>query len=122
MLETVTRVMGRIEQRVDLRDGHPLRRFPDFGDFIAGSYVALLEDTKVKTGPIARGQEGRHARLVHPDADAIAGHARLRHFEQGAADPIAVANADGIVRQPFDGEVFPELAVGEVAPAQLLLP
>jgi hypothetical protein len=46
----------------------------------------------------------------------------LGDFEQGAADLIAVADADGIVGQSFDREVFAELSVDEVGPLQLLLP
>ena len=38
------------------------------------------------------------------------------------ADPIAVADAYGIVGQSFDREVLPELSVDEIAPLQLLLP
>src|SRR6185295_1397628 len=65
---------------------------------------------------------GGHPRLVHADADAVAGHARLRHLEQRAPDPVAVVDADFVIRQAFDGEVLAELPESEVAPAQLPLP
>src|SRR5262249_6890985 len=48
--------------------------------------------------------------------------ARLGHFEQGAADLVAVADAHLVVGQAFDGEVLAELAVAEVGAAQLLFP
>ena len=60
--------------------------------------------------------------LVHPNADAIAGDSRLRHFEQGAADPIMIANTYRIVSQSFDGEILAKLAVNEVRPPQPPLP
>ena len=64
----------------------------------------------------------RHPGLIHADADAVAGHARLGHLEQGAADLIAVTDANGIVGQAFDREVLAELSMDEVGPLQLLLP
>src|SRR3546814_4518242 len=42
------------------------------------------------------------------------GDARLGHFEQSAADAVAVANAHLLVGQAVDGEVLPELAMGEI--------
>jgi hypothetical protein len=36
------------------------------------------------------------------ESEAIAGDARLRDLEQGAADLKAIADANGIVRQSFD--------------------
>jgi hypothetical protein len=35
-------------------------------------------------------QQGGHTRLVHSNANPVAGHAGLRHFEQRAANPITV--------------------------------
>ena len=52
----------------------------------------------------------------------VAGDARLRHFEQGAADPVAVADAHLLVRQAVDGEILPELPIGEVVSTELALP
>jgi hypothetical protein len=86
------------------------------------THVARFEHAEVESRPSAAREQRRHARLVHPNADAIAGDARLRHLEQGAADPIAIADAHRSVWQSFDGEVLAELAVDEVAPFQLLFP
>src|SRR5262249_43816135 len=60
--------------------------------------------------------------LVHPNADAIAGHAWLRDLEQGAADSISVADANDVIRQSLDRQVLAELSVDEVGPVQLVLP
>src|SRR5512132_306016 len=112
----------QIEQRIDLGDAHALARFGDLDDGIAGRNLALLQHPEVEAGLAARGQEPRHAWLVHANADAIAGDARLGHFEQGAADLVAVADAHLVVGEAFDGEVFAELAVTKVGAAQLLFP
>src|SRR3546814_1584990 len=50
------------------------------------------------------------------------GDARLGHFEQSAADAVAVANAHLLVGQAVDGEVLPELAIGEIVSTKLALP
>ena len=115
-------MIGRIEEGVDLFDGHPLCRLPHLHDLVAGAHLAWFEDAEVEARPSAGRQQGRHPGLVHPDADAIAGHARLGHLEQRAADPISVADADDVVGQAFDREVLAELAGDEVGPLQLLFP
>src|SRR5215813_6302978 len=115
-------MIGRIEERVDVRDGHSLLRLPQLQDFVTRADVAFLQDTEVEPRPPAGCQQCRHAGLVHPDADAIAGNARLSDLEHCAADPITVADADGIVGQSFDREVLAELSMDEVSPRQLLLP
>src|SRR5215469_5520080 len=60
--------------------------------------------------------------MIHPDADAVAGHAGLGDLEQRRADPILVADAHLVVGEPLDRKVLAELAVDEVPPVQLLLP
>src|SRR5262249_44791957 len=52
----------------------------------------------------------------------IAGNAGLSDLEQCVADLIAIADANGIVRQSFDREILAELSVDEVGPLQLLVP
>ena len=115
-------MIRRIEQGVDLRHGHPLVRLCHLHDLVAGADFAFLQDAEVESRPSAGGEQRRHAPFVHANADAIAGDTRLRHLEQGAADPIPIADADGIVGQSFDREVLAELSVDEVGPLQLLLP
>src|SRR5436190_183685 len=67
-------------------------------------------------------EQGGDARVVHSDADAVAGDARLGDLEDGGADPVAVADADLVVAQPLDGEVLAELPVDEVASVEFALP
>src|SRR3989441_10337404 len=115
-------MMGRIEERVDLCDGHSLLRLSHFHDFVAGAHLTLLQDAEIKPRPSAGCQQCWHPGLVHANADAIAGNARLSDLEQWAADLITVADARGIVGQAFDREVLAELSVDEVGLIQLLLP
>jgi hypothetical protein len=115
-------MVRRIEKRVDLLDGHPIRRLSHLDDFVAGAHVAFPEDAEVEPRPPAGGQQRRHPGLVHANADAIAGNARLGDLEKSAADPVAVADAYDIVGKPFDREVLAELPVDEVGPLQVLLP
>src|SRR5262245_29671860 len=115
-------MIGRIEQRVDLRDGHSLLRLSQFHDLVAGAHLAFLQDAEVESRPSAGRQQCRHPGLVHPNADAIARHAWCSDLEQCTADSITVADTNGIVRQSLDREVLAELSVDEVGPLQLLLP
>jgi len=109
-------MIGRIEKRVDLCDGHSLLRLSDFDDFVASAHLAFLQDAEVEARPSARRQQCRHPGLVHPNADAIAGNARLSDLKERRADLISVTDAHGIVGQSFDREVLAELSVDEVVP------
>src|SRR4051812_11509109 len=104
-------MVWRVEKRVDLGDSHALCRLADLHDLVTGDHVALAKNPEVESRPAARGQQCGHPRLVHPNADAIAGDARLRDLKQRAADLIAVTDAHRIVRQSFDCEVLSELSV-----------
>ena len=95
---------------------------PDLDDLIACFDLAFLQHTQIETGPAARDQQRGHLRLVHADADPITSDARLRHFEQGAADPVTVANAHLPIRQALDRKILPELSIAEVVAAELALP
>ncbi len=79
-------------------------------------------DAEVEAGSVMRDDQRGHPRLVHAEAEAIAGDARLADFEERRADPVAVTDADVVVGEPFDGEVLTELPVGEVVAAEELLP
>src|SRR5262245_23126400 len=115
-------MIGRIEERVYLCDSHSLLCLSHLHDFIAGAHLAFQQDAEVKPRPSAGCQQCRHPGLVHSNADAIAGNARLSDLEQRAADLITVADAHGIVWPPFDRQGIAELSVDEVRPFQLPLP
>jgi hypothetical protein len=115
-------VVGRVEQRVDLGDGHPLGGLAGQGDLVAGADLTFLEHPEVEPGAVAAGEEGRHPRLAGADADAVAGDPGLGHLEQGAANAVAVADADDVVGQAVDGEVLAEVSGDQVGPGQLAGP
>ena len=115
-------VAGEVEQRVDLGDGHPLRARGELRDLVARLHLALLEHAEVEAGPAVGDEQGRDARVVHAEPDAVARDPRLGDLEDGAADPVAVADADLVVVQPLDGEVLAELPVDEVVAARARAP
>ena len=121
-LQPIARMLGRVEQRVDLRHRHPLGAVAHLDDGVAGAHLAFLQDPEVEPRPPAGGEQGGHPGLVHPDADPITGHPGLGDLEHRAADPVAVADAHGVVGQAFDGEVLAELSGHEAGPPKLLLP
>ena len=115
-------MIGRIEERVDLCDRHSIVRLSHLHDFVARAQLTFAQNTEVEPRKSAGRQQCRHPRLVHPNADAIAGHAGLSDFEQCAADLITIADANGIIRQSFDREVLAELSGDKVGPVELILP
>ena len=93
-----------------------------FVDVIAGLDDPLLQDSEVEPGTVMRDEQRGHRRVVHSDADAVAGDPWLGHLEQCPTDAVAVADADLAVGEALDGEVLAELAVPEVVPSELALP
>jgi hypothetical protein len=94
----------------------------NFDDLVFASHVAFFENTEVKAGSVMRHEKRRHTRFVHADADAVTGDAGLGDLEESGADAIAVADADLVIGEAFDCEVFAELTEGEVISAELLFP
>src|SRR5262249_45098676 len=56
------------------------------------------------------------------DADAVAGNARLRDFEQRGADAIAVADRRLGIREAVHRKVFSELSVGKIVAGEFAFP
>jgi hypothetical protein len=69
-----------------------------------------------------RYEQRRHARFIHADADAVARDAWLRYFEYSIANAVSIADADLVIRKPFDSEVFTELTKSKITAAQNALP
>ena len=55
-------------------------------------------------------------------ADAVARHAWLRYFKYRIANAVSIADADLVIRKPFDREVFAELTESKITAAQEALP
>jgi hypothetical protein len=113
---------GKIEERIGLGDAHALRTIADFHNLVPGRDFAGFQHTEVEPGSVMLHQQGGHTRLVHSDSNPVAGHSGLRHFEQRAANPITVTNADLIVRQSLHREVLAELSKHEVLSPELPFP
>jgi len=120
--KSVTWVIRRVQERIRLGDRHSLLRLTDFDGLVAGTYLTLLQDSQVEAGASTGGEQGGHARFVHPDAEAVARDTRLRHLEDRTSDAITVADGHSIIRQLVHREVLAKLAVDEVGTFQDLLP
>jgi hypothetical protein len=90
-------VARKIEQGVDLGDGHRTRARGDLHDVLAGAHLAVGQHPQVETRATVRYQQRGHVRHAHPEADAVAGDARLGDLEDRIADPVAVADAHLVV-------------------------
>ena len=112
----------QVQQRVHIGDRHRFWSGCDLPDFVAGLYFAFLEHAKVEAGSPVLDEQRGHARLVHPDAQPVAGDPRLADLEQCRSDPVLVADADLIVGEPVDREVLAELTGYEVVAVHLLAP
>jgi len=108
---------GQVEQGVDLGYRHALRPGSHPHDLVASLHRALAQDPEVEPRPVMGDQQRGDLRVVHPDADPVAGDAGLGDLEHRAADAVLVADAHLIVGQAGDREVLPELAVAEVIAA-----
>jgi hypothetical protein len=113
---------GKIEQRIDRRDGQALRALSNFNNFVASPDLAFFEYAKVEPWAVMRHQQRWHPGIIHADANAIAGHTRLGDFKQRSANPVAIADADLTVSQSLYREVFAELPECEIVPIQFTFP
>ncbi len=115
-------VAGEIEEPADLGDRHFLGAGRKLEDLVAGLNFPLLQNAEIEARAVVRDEQRGNARIFHPDPDAVTGDARLRDLERRAADPVAVADTDLVVAEPFDREVLAELPVDEVGAFELLFP
>src|SRR5215469_14846012 len=113
---------GQIQEGVNLGHTGSLRTVSNFYDVIAGINLSLLQHTKVKSWSVMCHEQSWHPRLIHADADAVAGYARLSHFKYCVANTVAIADAHLVIRKSLDREVFAELAKIKIIAAQKTLP
>src|SRR5580698_9149020 len=112
----------QVEQSIDFLDGNMFRSVGDLHDLVARADLSFFEDTAIKPWSLMRDEKRRHLRVVHSDTDAIASHSRLSHFKQRTTDPVAISDANLIIRQTIDCQVFAELAVLKVMSLEIRLP
>ena len=91
-------------------------------DLVAGPHQPFGDHPQIEAWAVMGDQQCGQFRLAEPHADPEACHARLRDLELRLADPIAIADADLVIAETFDGEVLAELAELEVVAAEVVLP
>jgi hypothetical protein len=69
-----------------------------------------------------RDQKRSHLRVIHPNTNAIAGDARLRHFKQRPAYPVAISDTNLVIGKALDGQVLAKLTVFKVVTLEVHLP
>src|SRR5580658_10030348 len=89
-LQTIACMIGQIEERVDLSDGHALCRLSYLHNFVAGSHLTFTKNAEIESRPTAGCEQCRHPGFVHPNADAKACDARLSDLEKCGADLKAI--------------------------------
>src|SRR6266850_910352 len=112
----------QIQESIHFRDRDPFWTISNFYDVVARTDFSFLQHAKVEPWSSVRYQQGRHARLVHANADAVAGYARLCHFKYRITNAVSITDADLAVRKSFHGEVLAELAKSKIIAAQKALP
>jgi hypothetical protein len=113
---------GQVQETINAGHRHALGAIGDFHDVIARPNFSFLQHAKVKPWSVMCYEQGRHTRLIHADAHAVAGHARLRYFQYGTTDTVLIADAHLVIRKSLDGEVFSELTESKIPAAQKALP
>src|ERR1700761_5274364 len=115
--------MGReVEQRVGFSHGHVHRAVRNLDDLVFASDITLFQNAKVETRPVMRHEERSHTRFVHANTDAVAGNAWLSHLKESIPDPIPISNADLIIGETINCEIFAELSEDEIASPEFLFP
>jgi hypothetical protein len=112
----------QVQESVYLRYGHPFRTVHDLYDFIACPNLSLFDHPEVKARTSVGHQQRRHLRIVHSNADAIAGHPRLRDFKESSPNSVAISDANVIIRKALDGQILAELSIDKVSPPEIFLP
>src|ERR1700690_4211630 len=94
----------------------------DFYNVVGCTNFSLLQHAKVESWFVMGYEQGWHPRFVHADADAVTRYAWLRYFKFSTTDAVAIADADLVIRESLDGEVFSELAESKIIAAEKALP
>ena len=115
-------MLRRIGEGIDLGDRHALGAVRELLDAIAGADLAFLDDAEIKAGPVVRNRQRRYLRMSQPDADPVAGVARLANLYDGTADPEAIADADLGIGEALHCEVLAEVPGDEIRPAKIARP
>src|SRR5438445_1122058 len=112
--------------RADLVDDLEYRRnVPGFGnpfDRVTRGDGAFFEDRQIESRSAACEESPDHVGPPEPDAELVAGEARLRHLQQGRADAQVRPDAELPFREALCRPVLPERAPYQVGPLEVLPP
>jgi hypothetical protein len=112
----------QVQETINVGHRDPFWTIGDFHDVIGRPHFAFLQHAKVESWSVMGYKQGRHTRLIHADAHAVARHARLRYFKYGTTDTVSIADAHLVIRESLDGEVFSELTESKITAAEKALP
>jgi hypothetical protein len=115
-------MISGVKKGIDLRHAHAFGTFRDLFDPVSRADLAFLDDSEIKARPPVRDHQRRHFRVIETQTEPVASDARLADFEDGAADPVTVADKDLCVGQSIDREILAEIAMNEVRPAKMIGP
>ena len=121
-LQLLLRRSWQIQEGVSVGDRDLFWTVSNFYNVIARPNFSFLQHAKVESWSVMCNEQRWHPRLIHADADAVARHAWLRYFKYRTTDAVAIADADLVIKKSVDSEVFSELAVGKITPAQKAFP
>src|SRR5205823_9809316 len=85
-LQLLAGMSWQIQKCINLGYGDPLRTVSNFYDIIARANFSLLQHAKVKSWSVMCYEQGRHARFIHSNPDAVARYAWLGHFKFSVTD------------------------------------
>src|ERR1700733_1443857 len=103
-LQLLAGMSWQIQEGVDVGHRDVFWTGGDFFDAIACTNFSLLQHAKVESWPVMCYEQRWHTRLVHADTDAVAGHARLRHFKFSTTNAVSIADAHIVISKSLDGE------------------
>src|SRR5262249_14311117 len=112
----------QIQQSIHFRDCDLFRASGDFCDLIACTNFSFPQQAKVEPWPVMCDEQSRHARLIHTDADAVASHTWLCHFEFGFTNAVSITNTHLVIGKSVNREVLSELTENKVIASQKTLP
>ena len=106
---------GRV-QRDDVRYRKEPFVAADPLDRIAWTCVAFAHDCAIEAAAAALREALHDVGSPKTDCQLVAGDTRLRDDQLSRTDPIAIADSNVFLAQPFRGEVFTERAPGQSVP------
>ena len=112
----------QIQEGVNLGHTDSLWTVGNFYNVVARPNFSFLQHAKVESRSVMCYEQGCHPRFIHANADAVARYARLRYFKYRTTDAVAIADADLVIRESLNSEVFSELAESKIIAAQKALP